>query len=59
MPKDEIEALAWYNIAAAAGVDIAVKNRDAMELRLGRERTLAAQQRCKEILKEIEAAKAR
>jgi hypothetical protein len=29
-----------------------------MELRLGRERTLAAQQRSKEILKEIETAKA-
>ena len=59
MPKDEIEALAWYNIAAAAGGDIDVKERDALELRLGREATLAAQQRSKEILKEIEEAKAR
>ena len=59
VPKDEIEALAWNNIAAASGSDTAVKNRDALELRLGREMTLAAQQRSKEILKEIEAAKAR
>ena len=59
VPRDEIEALAWYNIAAAAGGDIDVKERDALELRLGREATLAAQQRSKEILKEIEEAKAR
>jgi TPR repeat protein/serine/threonine protein kinase len=59
VPKDEIEALAWCNIAAASGNDVTVKNRDALELRLGREKTLVAQQRSKEILKEIETAKAR
>ena len=59
VPKDETEALAWYNIAAASGVDVAVKGRDALELHLGRQKSLAAQQRSKEILKKIEAAKAR
>jgi hypothetical protein len=59
VPKDEIEALAWVNVAAASGNDSAVKYRDALELRLGREMTLAAQQRSKDILKSIEAAKAR
>jgi TPR repeat protein len=59
VPKDETEALAWYEIAAASGIDNIVKNRDALELHLGREATLLAQQRSKEILKKIEAAKAR
>ena len=57
--KDEIEALAWWNIAAASGNDEAVKNRDALEFALGRQMSVVAQQRSKEILKEIEAAKAR
>jgi hypothetical protein len=59
VPRDEIETLAWWNIAAASGNDVAATNRDAMELRLGRETTLVAQKRSKEILKEIKAAKAR
>jgi TPR repeat protein/formylglycine-generating enzyme required for sulfatase activity len=59
VPKDETEALAWYYIAAASGNETAVKNRDALELSLGRQLSLAAQQRSKEILKEIEAAKLR
>jgi hypothetical protein len=57
--KDEIEALAWYNVSAASGSSIAVGNREALEHQLGREATLAAQHRAKEILNEIEAAKAR
>jgi len=57
VPEDEIEALAWYKIAAASGSDIAVRDRDALEQHLGREMTLVAQQRSREILKEIEAAK--
>lgn len=56
--KDETEALAWYNIAATSGNDSAVKDRDALALHLGPERTLAAQQRSVALLKEIEAAKA-
>jgi S1-C subfamily serine protease len=59
VPKDEIEALAWYNISAASGSDLLVRDRASLELQLGRMATLAAQQRAKEILNEIEAAKAR
>ena len=59
VPKDETEALALYEIAAASGIDTIVKDRDALELRLGRETTLLAQQRGKEILKKIETAKTR
>ena len=59
VPKNEIEALAWWNIAASSGNDTAGKNRDMLELRLGNEMSLVAQQRSKEILKEIEATKTR
>ena len=57
VPKDETEALAWYYLAAASGDETSRKNRDTLELRLGRQISLAAQQRSKEILKEIETAK--
>ncbi len=53
--KDEIEALAWYNLAAAGGSEVAVKNRDTLERKLGRDATLGAQRRSKEIAKEIES----
>lgn len=62
VPKDEIEALAWWNIAAASSGSRhgeAVKHRDALELALGRQMSLLAQQRSKELLKDIEAAKDR
>ena len=57
VPKDTIEGLAWSNIAAASGDEIFVKNREMLERRVGPDVTLAAQQRSKQILKEIEAAK--
>lgn len=57
VPSDEIEGLSWVNIAAAAGGEYLVAKR-AMETHLGSEKTQAAQRRSKEILKEIEAAKA-
>ncbi len=57
--KDEIEALAWYNISAISGFEFAVENRDALERRLGPQAALVAQKRSKEILKQIEANKAR
>lgn len=55
--KDEIEALAWLNLAAAAGNERAVGIRGTVEARAGREAALAAQQRSKELLSEIDAAK--
>jgi S1-C subfamily serine protease len=57
--KDEVEAMAWYNIGAASGSDRAAKNRASLEGQLGSQAALAAQQRAKEILNEIEAAKTR
>jgi S1-C subfamily serine protease len=58
VPKDTIETLAWLNISAAAGNAQAMQGRREFEDYLGRDATLVAQQRSKEILKEIEAAKA-
>ena len=55
--KDEIEALAWMNIAAASGDENNVKSREALERDLGRQISLVAQQRSKELIKEIDAAK--
>ncbi|MDZ4816011.1 MAG: tetratricopeptide repeat protein, partial [Verrucomicrobiota bacterium] len=57
VPKDEIEGLAWFILAAVSGEKKAVGNRNSMEHRLGREVTLLAQQRSKEILKIIEGNK--
>lgn len=67
VPKDEIEGLAWLNIAAAAenqgrvgafsSQAYRVENRDLHERILGRKATLLAQQRSREILKEMSAAK--
>ncbi len=55
--KDEIEALAWFNIAAISGTENAAWNRDNLENRLGPQATLAAQRRSKELLKQIVAGK--
>jgi TPR repeat protein len=57
VPKDQIEALAWTNIAAAAGAGASVRNQTKMELFIGKGKTLAARRRSMEILSEIEAAK--
>ena len=56
VPRDEIEGLAWFNIAAASGYEISIQNRNSMEIRLGRDATLAAQQRSREILEGIGTA---
>ena len=53
--KDEIEALAWFNVSSISGLEMAVKNRDILEQRLGQQAALLAQQRSKEILKQVEA----
>ena len=53
--EDDIEALAWFNLSAASGNRTLAAHRDKSERRVGRQATLIAQQRTKEILKEIEA----
>ena len=57
--KDEIEALAWFEISAASGVELAARNRAALERRLDRPALQAAQQRRAELLKQIAANKSR
>jgi cell division protein FtsB len=48
-----MEALAWFDLSASLGNESAVKNRDLLEQKAGRVKTLAALERSKEILKEI------
>ncbi len=55
--KNSVEALAWLNIAAMAGDESTMKDRDTLERSIGTEGALAAQQRSKQILNEIEVAK--
>jgi len=57
VPKDEVEGLAWINIAAASGTAPFIKKRDELEIQIGREMTLVAQQRSREIMNEITASK--
>jgi hypothetical protein len=57
VPKNEIEALAWFSIAAASGDENALFWRTELERRLDRQTSLLAQQRSKEIFDRIEAAK--
>ncbi|MSU23142.1 MAG: hypothetical protein EXS32_04880 [Opitutus sp.] len=57
IPHDEIEALAWFNLAAAAGDSAALKYQAIAAQRVGRQGTLAAEQRTKIIHVEIEARK--
>lgn len=57
VPKDEVEALAWYNISVESGDETALKSRGILEQRIGRDATLLAQQRSREIFKEIDANK--
>jgi TPR repeat protein len=47
--KDEIEALAWLNLAASSGDEAITKARTQMESGLGRQLTLLSQQRSNEI----------
>ena len=55
--KDEIEALAWYNIAAISRTAKIVAIQKFLADSLGTQSTLIAQQRSKEILARIEAKK--
>ena len=55
VPKDEIEALAWYYIAAISHAAGEYIDRDRLEKTLGRQLALLAQQRSKEILAGIES----
>ena len=53
VPKDDIEAYAWYNLAAISN-ESARTNRDALSQNLLPQAQLLAQQRTKQLLQEIE-----
>ena len=53
VPKDEVEALAWFNVAAISGDKEALKCRTTAEGDLNQQGRLIAQQRSKEILESI------
>ena len=58
VPKDEIEALARLYIGTASGRNPAyIEFRDELEKSLGHDNALKAQQRAKEIVREVEGAK--
>ncbi len=55
--RDELEAYAYYNLAASFGDKYAAMNLKDMESKMSFEQRLAGQKRSKEILKELEAKK--
>lgn len=58
VPKDEIEALARLYIGTASGKNLGhIRLRDDLEKKLGAENALKAQQRAKEIVREVEESK--
>ena len=57
VPKNTIDSMAWFYLAAASGDERAAELSRSGEASLGREMTLVAQQRSKEILKQIETTK--
>jgi TPR repeat protein len=56
LPRDDVEAYAWANIASIGGDEANKKRRDEMAQKLTPtpEKLLKAQQRSKELLAEIE-----
>jgi len=56
--QDYREALAWFIVSASSDDELAIKARDHFEEVLGVQVTLLAQQRSKEIFKDIEQSKA-
>jgi TPR repeat protein len=59
LPRDPIEAYAWYNIAAASGDEQAINARKELEDVLDGGVASSGQKRSRELLKEIEAKKAK
>ncbi len=59
VPRDEVEALVWFTLAARAGDADAARNRDYAESRVGRAGVQAARQRSEAIQAAIDAGKNR
>jgi TPR repeat protein len=45
VPKSNVDAYFWFNLAAAQGVDVAKTNRDIIEKEMTREQIAEAQRR--------------
>jgi hypothetical protein len=58
VPKDIIEAYAWYNLSGANGFELGRKNLAALEKTMASTLVIEAQKRTKELLKEIESTSA-
>lgn len=55
--KNDVEALAWLTVTAVSGDEDIKRIRDTLESKLGPKLTLQAQQRAKDLFKEIESRK--
>ena len=59
VPKDYVAAYAWFNLAAYNGMDLGSTNRDLIAKKMTPEQIAEAQKLSKELLKKIEANKAK
>jgi TPR repeat protein len=57
VPRDEVEALVWFTLAARAGDAEANRNREVAERRVGPAGVQTARQRSEAIFSEIEVRK--
>jgi TPR repeat protein len=56
--KDEVEALAWYNLAPTSGLADQTNHRDRLERALGPQASSAARSRAEELRQQIREMKA-
>ena len=56
--EDAVEAYAWFNVAGASGDAVASVHRDQIKKRMTLEQIAEGQKRSRELMKELEAAKA-
>ena len=59
VPKDYVAAYAWYSLAAYNGAESGAKNRDLLAKEMTPEQIAKSQELSKELLKKIEANKAK
>jgi TPR repeat protein len=55
--KDLVEALAWYELSAQSGLEVAIKNRERLAGYLGSQATAKARKRSEELRDPIEVSK--
>ena len=57
MPQDEVEAYAWFSVAAAGGYADAVKNRDLAASKITPDQLAQGQKRATELFEKISGGK--